>query len=99
MVSTLERQPQANPLDELLAAEGNFWTNLDSSYDRGLRAGKSEALREHLGLIVEAASMAVAKRPQDRETILAFVSHLQRVLVDPSEADNSPFEFDGGLGI
>ncbi len=85
--------------DDLLAAESNAWASLDSQYDRGLRAGQAQALREHLGVILATAKAYVARHPRDRETILSFVGSLQKVLVNDQEGDEHPFEFDGGLGI
>ncbi len=86
-------------LDDLFAGEQNVWASLDSSYDRGLRAGQAQALRDHLGLLLATAQNQIAKRPHDREAILAFVARLQRVLVNEVEGEADPFEFDGGLGI
>jgi len=86
-------------LDELLASEGNLWASMDSTYDRGLRAGVAQALRDHLGLIVATAQSHVAKRPQDRAAVLSFVAGLQGALVRATDGDDNPFEFDGGLGI
>jgi hypothetical protein len=89
---------EASPsLDELLADEGSRWTSLDNQYDRGFRAGKSAALRDHLGVIMEAAKRHLADRPQDSTTIAVFTAKLQQILA--REDDDGPFEFDGGLGI
>ena len=85
--------------DEILAAEGNVWASLDTSYDRGLRAGEAKALRDHLSLILSAAQTQIDRRPHDRDAVLSFVGTLQKVLVNASEGDQIPFEFDGGLGI
>jgi hypothetical protein len=92
--STREASPS---LDELLAGEGSRWTSLDNQYDRGFRAGKSAALRDHLGMVMEAAKRHLAEHPQDSTAIAVFTAKLQQILV--SEGDDGPFEFDGGLGI
>jgi len=85
--------------DDLLAGESNVWASLDSTYDRGHRAGQAQTLRDHLGLILSAAQDHIVKHPADRTAVLSFVGTLQKVLVNASEGDELPFEFDGGLGI
>lgn len=90
------RPPAPRPsLDELLARESSRWTSLDNQYDRGFRAGKAASLRDHLGLIMEAAQRHVAKHPEHSTAIAVFVSNLQQVLV----TEEIPFEFAGGAGI
>ncbi len=89
--------------DDLLAGESRVFANLDSTYDRGLRAGQANALRDHLAAIVAAAQSHIARRPGDRNAVLTFVGSLQKVLVDEVEVVSKdrkdPFEYDGGLGI
>jgi hypothetical protein len=98
-MSTQTLQPPASTpsLDELLSGEGSKWTSLDNQYDRGFRAGKAATLRDHLGLIMEAAQRHVAKHPDHSTAVAVFVSNLQHVLV--TEDEDVPFEFAGGLGI
>lgn len=87
-------------LDDLFTGDGNVWASMDSTYDRGLRAGVAQALRDHLGLIVVAAQSHIAARPQDRAAVLSFVARQQGALVnDTNDETPGPFEFDGGLGI
>jgi len=95
---TLERD-QRNTFDELLTGETNRWASLDTTYDRGFRAGTAQALRDYLGLILAAAQHQVAVRPHDREAVASFVSVLQKALVPDDDGDSAPFEYDGGLGI
>jgi hypothetical protein len=98
--NTLERTERAEfTFDDLLAGESNVWASLDTTYDRGLRAGEARALRDHLGVIVAAAHSQIARRPDDRTAVLSFVSYLQQVLVNEKDREDLPFEFDGGLGI
>lgn len=100
MSSQLLERPAATDrpsFDDLLAGEGSAWTSLDSTYDRGFRAGEAKALLDHLGLILTTAHNYVGKHPQDEAAVSAFVAHLQHILV--LEEAKRPFEFDGGLGI
>ena len=94
---TLPRPTASTALDELLSGEEFRWTSLDNQYDRGFRAGQAAALRDHLGLIMEAAQRHVAKYPDHSTAVAVFVANLQHVLV--TESDDLTFEFDGGLGI
>ncbi len=99
---TLE-QRNTFSFDDLLATESSIFANLDSTYDRGMRAGQAGALRDHLAAIVAAAQSHIARRPADRNAVLSFVGSLQKLLI--GEADvaakdvKDPFEFGGGLGI
>jgi len=96
---TLEQRKRID-FDDILAAEGSVWASLDSTYDRGLRAGQANALRDHLAVIVSAAQAHIARRPTDRAAVLTFVGSLQKVLVGEVDGPRKdPFEFDGGLGI
>ena len=94
---TLPRPSIGPSLDELLAGEEFRWTSLDNQYDRGFRAGKAAALRDHLGVIMETVQRHVAKHPEHSTAVAVFVSNLQAVLV--AEDEDLPFEFAGGLGI
>ena len=87
------------PFEDLFTGESNVWASLDSTYERGLRAGQAQALRDHLGLILTAAQTQIDRRPQDRAAVLSFIGTLQKVLVGDQEGEADPFEFDGGLGI
>ena len=95
---TLERDPRT-AFDDLLTGGTNTFASLDSTYDRGFRAGTAQALRDHLGLILAAAQHQVAVRPHEREAVASFVSVLQKALVPDDDGDSAPFEYDGGLGI
>lgn len=103
---TLE-QRNTIEFDDLLAAEGSVWASLDSTYDRGLRAGQANALRDHLAAIIAAAQAHIARRPADRIPVITFVGSLQKVLVGEVDGPRvgadaprkDPFEYDGGLGI